>query len=94
MTSTYGSDTVYFCKRPEHFADGMQISRREAQEEYDYFTGTNPDYKTALSSVEPQLNAVKFERGHKADLSTEDGLKAAVKDLLILLGDKEEDITL
>lgn len=94
LTSTYGSDTVYFCKRPEHFADGMQISRREAQEEYDYFTGTNPDYKTALSSVEPQLNAVKFERGHKADLSTEDGLKAAVKDLLILLGDKEEDITL
>jgi len=92
LTGTYNLSTTYFCKRVESFADGMQINRRESQQAYDYFAGANPDYKTALSSNEPQLNAVKFERGHQADLTTDSGLKAAVKDILILLGDKIEDI--
>lgn len=37
--------------------------RRESQEPYDYQTGKNPDYHTALSSDFPTLNAVKFESG-------------------------------
>lgn len=94
LSSTFNGNTVYFCQRPTLFASGIQISRREAQSEYNYFNGSNPDYATALTSTEPQLNAVKFERGHTANLTTEDGLKQAVKDLLILLGDKEEDITI
>jgi hypothetical protein len=35
---------------------------------------------------------VKFEKGHKANLTTEAGLKSAVRDILVLLGDKSEDI--
>lgn len=84
--------TYYFYKRPSAFASGIQSNRREAQAEYDYATGANPDYKTA-SGTEPSLNAVKFEKGHKADLTSTAGMTKAVKDLLILLGDTEENIT-
>ena len=66
---------------------------RESQGIYDYFNGANPDYKIASDQAEPQINAVRFEKGISYDLSNEAGIKKAVKDVLTLLGVKEQDIS-
>lgn len=85
--------TLYYCKRPENFIDGAQLDRRESQIPYDYETGANPDYRTAKNPEIPSINAVKFENGVSVDLSDIKGLLKAMKDVLILLGVKESNIS-
>jgi len=84
---------VYFAKRPEFFADCINLNKQESAVPYDYFTGDYPDYNIAKDKKNKQLNAVRFEKGISCDLSNEAGIKKAVKDVLTLLGVKEQDIS-
>lgn len=86
--------TLNFFERPTNFASGIQVSKREAQKAYEYRNGENPDYGTAVLSSNPSLNAVKFEDGASANLSSDFGIARAVKDILVLLGMKESNIVL